>query len=153
MPPSDTTHLGSTPDDLPARRLNPNPPAAHRPRPGPDPQLTTDWASELRELTATIHTTIYEQAHDGISGGNHQPVTLTYQSIYHWRNELDRLLAAAEHDAPTLWAQARTPGTWLDALLRLRVVLTHVTSKAYWSGHTHINHGDIEIERYLWGAR
>ncbi len=119
----------------------------------PDPLLTTDWARELRELTATIHASIYEQAHDGISGGDHLPDTLTYQSIYHWRNELDRLLAAAEHDAPTLWAQARTPGTWLDALLRLRVVLTHVTSKAYWSGHTHINHGDIEIERYLWGAR
>ncbi|MGH3870166.1 MAG: hypothetical protein ACRDSR_01405 [Pseudonocardiaceae bacterium] len=119
----------------------------------PDPQLTTDWANELRELTAAIHTAVHGQSDDGIDGRNHEPVSLTYQSIYHWRNELDRLLAAAEHDDPALWARDRTPGTWLDALLRLRVVLTHVTSKAYWSGHTHINYSDIEIERYLWGAR
>lgn len=108
----------------------------------PDPQLTTDWASELRELTAAIHTTVGDQA-----------AALTYPLIYHWRTELDRLLTAAEHDDPTLWAQARTPSTWLDALLRLRLVLTHVTSKAYWSGHTEIRYADIEIERYLWGAR
>lgn len=119
----------------------------------PDPQLSTDWASELRELTAAIHTTVGDQADDGTNRGNHQPATLTYQLIYHWRTELDRLLTAAEHDDPALWAQARTPGTWLDALLRLRLVLTHVTSKAYWSGHTHITYSDIEIERYLWGAR
>lgn len=31
----------------------------------PDPQLTTDWAGELRELTAAIHTAVHEQAHDG----------------------------------------------------------------------------------------
>lgn len=115
----------------------------------PDPQLTTDWAGQLRGLTTTIHATVGAHPDDP----NHEPTTLTYESIYHWRSELDRLLAAAEHDDPTLWARARTPGTWLDALLRLRVVLTHVTSKAYWSEHTTINYSDIEIERYLWGAR
>lgn len=119
----------------------------------PDPQLTTDWAGELRELTAAIHTAVHEQAHDGDGIDGPEQAPLAYESIYHWRSELDRVLAAAEHHDPVLWAQARTPGTWLDALLRLRVVLTHVTSKAYWSGHTHINYGDIEIERYLWGAR
>jgi len=115
----------------------------------PDPQLTADWAGQLRGLTATIHATVGAHADDW----NHQSATLTYESIYHWRSELDRLLAAAEHHDPALWARARTPGTWLDALLRLRVVLTHVTSKAYWSEHTTIDYGDVEIERYLWGAR
>lgn len=115
----------------------------------PDPQLTADWAGQLRELTATIHTTLGVGADDA----DHQPATLTYELIYHWRSELDRLLTAAQHEDPILWARARTPGTWLDALLRLRVVLTHVTSKAYWSGHTTIPYRDIQIERYLWGAR
>jgi hypothetical protein len=111
----------------------------------PGPEITTDWAGELSALTATIraHTT----------GADHSTAALAYELVYHWRNELDRLFTAAEHQDSDLWARVRTPGTWLDSLLRLRVVLTHVLSKAYWSAHTEIRYADIEIERYLWGAR
>jgi hypothetical protein len=122
------------------------------PKPGPRSSPT---AKPNGSSTPTHCTTAPPQTRrwPAYAGANHEPTTLTYQSIYHWRSALDRLLAAAERDDPALWAQARTPGTWLDALLRLRVVLTHVTSKAYWSGHTTITYGDVEIERYLWGAR
>lgn len=119
----------------------------------PDPGVTASWAGELRSLTTTIHATLNRHPDPAFGAPLDEPASLSYETIYQWRSELDRLLAAAEHDNPSLWARARTHGTWLDALLRLRTVLTHVISKAYWSEHTEIRYSDIEIERYLWGAR
>lgn len=117
----------------------------------PEPQLGAAWANELRALTAAIRATVDEQT-DPLAGTSDR-AALAYITIYGWRSDLDRHLTAVEYEDPALWAHARTPGTWLDALLRLRVVLTHVISKAYWSGHGEIRYRDIEIERYLWGAR
>lgn len=110
----------------------------------PNPEITAGWADELSELTAAIRAAV---------GADRDPPELAYQLIYHWRSELDRLLAVLERDDPALSGRARMPGTWLDSLLRLRLVLTHVISKAYWSGHPQVRYADIEIERYLWGAR
>lgn len=111
-----------------------------------DPAITAAWSCELERLVGSIRAIVNDAAEDSSAA-------LPYELLYHWRNELDRLLGGVERNDPHLWNLMRTPATWLDSLLRLRSVLTHVVSKAYWSAHTEIRYSDIEIERYLWGAR
>lgn len=110
----------------------------------PDPSLNASWATELAQLTGSIRVTVTTR-----SAGE----TVPYPVLHRWRNDLDRLLGAFAREDPERWISARTPGTWLDSTLRLRSALTHVVSKAYWSAHTDVRYADIEIERYLWGAR
>jgi hypothetical protein len=79
--------------------------------------------------------------------------TVPFAVLHQWRTTLDSQLGAMRQANTELWRQQRQPGTWLDALLRLRSIIAHVLSKAYWDDLTDIGCADIDITRYLWGAR
>lgn len=78
---------------------------------------------------------------------------LVYEDMLRWRNTLDAGVVALEVEDPDVWAAARRPGTWLDAVLRLRGLLAHYVGRAYWDGLAEVPVADIDVERYLWGAR
>lgn len=78
---------------------------------------------------------------------------LAYADMLRWRNVLDEGVRELEAERPIVWAAARRPGTWLDSVLRLRGLLAHYVGRAYWDGIEEVPVGDIDVERYLWGAR
>lgn len=78
---------------------------------------------------------------------------LRYEDMLRWRNALDEGVRDLEAGQPIVWASARRPGTWLDSVLRLRGLLAHYVGRAYWDGVEELRVCDIDVERYLWGAR
>lgn len=113
--------------------------------PPPD-DLTHTWAAHLRDTTHTIRAFLLNAE---LSASETVPFTVLHQ----WRTTLDSSLAAMRQANAELWRRHRQPGTWLDALLRLRSITTRVLAKAYWDDLTNIPYTDIDITRYLWGAR
>lgn len=112
----------------------------------PDPLAPRAWATPAHQAAAVIRdhlATAAEQGH----------VTVTFTDLHHWRSSLDAALDQLAADDPHLWRQWRQPGTWLDSLLRLRSLIAHVLGKAYWNSHEHVGYADMDVPRYLWGAR
>lgn len=112
----------------------------------PPGYLAQAWAQQLRDTAHTIRAFLLDAES---SASETVPCTVLYQ----WRTTLDTQLDAMRQANAELWRQHRQPGTWLDALLRLRSIIVHVLSKAYWDDLTDIRYANIDITRYLWGAR
>ncbi len=104
------------------------------------------WAQQLCDTVHTIRAFLIDAES---SASEMVPFTVLHQ----WRTALDTQLAAMRQANAELWQHHRQPGTWLDALLRLRSIIAHVVAKAYWDDLTDIHYADIDIARYLWGAR
>ncbi|MEV8392922.1 MULTISPECIES: hypothetical protein [unclassified Streptomyces] len=84
---------------------------------------------------------------------NHDTEAVPAEVLHEWRNALARSHRALEQTAPDEWSRWRLPGTWLDSHLRLRSLIAHEVGKAYWDDRPEVRYAEIDIERYLWGAR
>lgn len=104
------------------------------------------WAGQLCDTVHTIQAYL-------IDAESSASDTVSFTVLHQWRTTLDTQLEQMREANAELWRQYRQPGTWLDALLRLRSIISHVVSKAYWDELTDIHYADIDIARYLWGAR
>lgn len=104
------------------------------------------WAGRLRTLAAEIGGYLAK-------AGACSAETVPLQVLLGWRTRLDEALVALQESAPEEWAEWRLPGTWLDGLLRFRSIVSHVVGKAYWDEAEQVAYGDIDVARYLWGAR
>ncbi|MFC1418750.1 hypothetical protein [Streptacidiphilus cavernicola] len=109
----------------------------------PEQEPSTPTLAALRQTATAIRTHL---------GGDARASVLT-SVLHQWRCDLDRLHRDLERTDPKTWQVWRTPGTWLDNQLRLRSLIAHEVGKAYWDGKQEIPYADIDIERYLWGAR
>lgn len=78
---------------------------------------------------------------------------MAYRDLLRWRNTLGACLQEMEEGDPVEWGRWRRPGTFLDSLLRFRSLVSHVVAKAYWDEKEEIAFDEIDVERYLWGAR
>lgn len=78
---------------------------------------------------------------------------MAFTELHRWRRHLDTALDQLATTDPHLWWHWRSPGTWLDSLLRLRSLIAHVLGKAYWDDIEHVAYADMDVPRYLWGAR
>lgn len=83
----------------------------------------------------------------------HDVQAVPVEVLHKWRNALDWFRRKLEEDAPDEWSRWRLPGTWLDSHLRLRSLIAHEVGKAYWDDRPEIRYTEVDIERYLWGAR
>lgn len=112
----------------------------------PDDTATSDAANGLRAVAEEIRAFLAEaEAHD--------VQAVPAEVLHEWRNSLDQLHRELEQADPGEWSRWRLPGTWLDSHLRLRSLIAHEVGKAYWDDRPEISYTDIDIERYLWGAR
>jgi hypothetical protein len=109
-------------------------------------EVPAEWSADLRPVVERIRSELAKADHAG-----HQ--TIPFAVLLAWRTGLDTALVAAEHADEDLWTRWRQPATWLDSLLRLRSVISHVVGKAYWDDLETVRYVDIDIERYLGGAR
>ncbi len=112
----------------------------------PDPHAPEAWAAPARQTADAIRDHL-------IGAGQHGHATVSFSDLHHWRSSLDAALDQLASADPDLWQQWRQPGTWLDALLRLRSLVAHVLGKAYWNEHEHEPYANMDVPRYLWGAR
>lgn len=103
-------------------------------------------AAWTRGLAAAAHTIRAALALDGAED-------VAFADLLSWRNALDAELARMEAADAELWSAWRRPATFLDCLLRLRSLLAHVVAKAYWDDAERVALAEIDVERYLWGAR
>lgn len=99
-------------------------------------------AADVAAVRAALETVLREDA-----------CALRYEDMLRWRNALDEGVRDLEAGQPIVWAADRRPGTWLDSVLRLRGLLAHYVGRAYWDGVEEVRVSDIDVERYLWGAR
>lgn len=99
-------------------------------------------AADVVEVRAELETALRENTR-----------ALRYADMLRWRNALDSGVRELEAAQPLVWATDRRPGTWLDSVLRLRGLLAHYVGRAYWDGLEEVRVCDIDVERYLWGAR
>ncbi|MGH3571707.1 MAG: hypothetical protein ACRDUW_07745 [Pseudonocardiaceae bacterium] len=104
------------------------------------------WAGQLCDTVHTIQAYL-------LNAESAASETVPFTVLHQWRTTLDTQLEQMREANAELWRQYRQPGTWLDGLLRLRSIISHVVSKAYWDELTDIHYADIDIARYLWGAR
>jgi len=112
----------------------------------PGAEVAPGWVDSLREVTEMIRCYLAE-------ADRLRAETVAAETLYRWRTDLDRSLAEMERINLDLWSLWRRPGTWLDSVLRLRSILCHVVGKAYWDDQAEVRYADIDMERYLWGAR
>ncbi len=112
----------------------------------PTGEATQTWATQLCDTVRTIQAYLL----DAESSASE---TVPFTVLHQWRTTLDTQLEGMRQTDAELWRRHRQPGTWLDAPLRLRSIISHILSKAYWDGLTDIGYADIDIARYLWGAR
>jgi hypothetical protein len=110
----------------------------------PDHRVPASWVGGLVEVVAGI------QARLADTGDTD---TVPYETLLGWRTDLDNHLTAMQRADPGEWARWRTPATWLDSLLRLRSIISHVVGKAYWDEVDEVRYADVDVERYLWDAR
>jgi hypothetical protein len=113
--------------------------------PPPD-DLTHTWAAQLRDTVHTIRAFLLDAESSATD-------TVPFTVLHQWRTTLDTPLTTMRQANAELWQHHRQPGIWFDALLRLRSITAHVLAKAYWDDLTDIPYADIDITRYLWGAR
>lgn len=112
----------------------------------PDGTATSQAADGLRSTADGIRAFLAEA--DG-----HDTEAVSSEVLHEWRNALTRFQRELEQTAPDEWSRWRLPGTWLDSHLRLRSLIAHEVGKAYWDDRSEIRYAEIDIERYLWGAR
>jgi hypothetical protein len=112
----------------------------------PNDTATSDAANGLRATAEGIRVFLAE-------ADEHDTQAMPAEVLHEWRNALDRLHRELEQADPGEWSRWRLPGTWLDSHLRLRSLIAHEVGKAYWDDRPEIRYADIDIERYLWGAR
>ncbi len=112
----------------------------------PAPTTPTAWSAPARETAAEIR----EQLIDATQHGH---TTVLFAELHRWRSSLDAALDQLATTDPDLWWHWRQPGTWLDSLLRLRSLIAHVLGKAFWDEAEHVAYADMDVPRYLWGAR
>ncbi|MGH3697863.1 MAG: hypothetical protein ACRDQY_00020 [Pseudonocardiaceae bacterium] len=112
----------------------------------PTGDVAQTWAKQLGDTALTIQAFLL----DAESSASE---TVPFTVLHQWRTTLDTHLEGMREADAELWRRHRQPGTWLDALLRLRSIISHIVSKAYWDELTDIRYANIDITRYLWGAR
>ncbi|MFF4480221.1 hypothetical protein ACFY1A_24875 [Streptomyces sp. NPDC001520] len=112
----------------------------------PDGTATSQAADGLRSTADEIRAFLAE-------ADEHGTETVPSEVLHEWRNALTRFQRELEQTAPDEWSRWRLPGTWLDSHLRLRSLIAHEVGKAYWDDRSKIRYAEIDIERYLWGAR
>ena len=112
----------------------------------PDPRPTSSAMAGLHAVVDDIRAHL-------IAADQQDAQTVTTETLHVWRNTLDRNHQDLEQQDPHEWESWRQPGTWLDCHLRLRSLIAHEVAKAYWDERPEIRFADIDIERYLWGAR
>ncbi|MFG2348262.1 hypothetical protein [Streptomyces phaeochromogenes] len=114
--------------------------------PPPDDTATSEAADGLRATTEEIRAFLAE-------ADKRDTQAMRAEVLHEWRNTLDRFHRELEQADPGEWSHWRLPGTWLDSHLRLRSLIAHEVGKAYWDDRAEIRYADIDVERYLWGAR
>jgi uncharacterized protein YehS (DUF1456 family) len=112
----------------------------------PDGTATSQAADGLRSTADEIRAFLAK-------ADEHDTEAVPSEVMHEWRNALTRFQRALEQTAPDEWSLWRLPGTWLDSHLRLRSLIAHEVGKAYWDDRSEIRYAEIDIERYLWGAR
>ncbi|MFD9603169.1 hypothetical protein ACFRFL_21805 [Streptomyces sp. NPDC056708] len=112
----------------------------------PDDTATSQAADKLRSAADEIRAFLAE-------ADEQHTEAVPAEVLHKWRNALARYHRALEQTAPDEWSRWRLPGTWLDSHLRLRSLIAHEVGKAYWDDRPEIRYAEIDIERYLWGAR
>lgn len=113
----------------------------------PDPHVSTAhpaWSAPAGRVAAEIREHLVS---------NHEVEAVAFAQLHRWRTDLDEVLDQLEHNDPAQYRRWCQPGTWLDGLLRLRSLLAHVLAKAYWNSSPTVAYADMEVARYLWGAR
>lgn len=113
---------------------------------GPDRYASTPWSNPARHIASRIHNHIARAEHHNID-------SVSFTDLHDWRSSLDAALDQLASTDPGLWDHWRQPGTWLDSLLRLRSLLAHILAKAYWGDHSEVSYADMDVPRFLWGAR
>lgn len=112
----------------------------------PDPHVATAypaWADPARRATARIRERLAAREVDGVD----------FDELHRWRISLDEALELMQQHDPAQYRHWRQPGTWLDSLLRLRSLLAHVLAKAYWTETATVSYAELDVDRFLWGAR
>lgn len=112
----------------------------------PHDSTTSDPANELRDTADEIRNFL-------ANADQHDTRSVPTTVLHKWRNALDRHHRELREAVPEQWSRWRQPGTWLDSQLRLRSLLAHEVGKAYWDDRPEIPYAEIDVERYLWGAR
>ncbi|SDP96451.1 hypothetical protein SAMN04487905_12036 [Actinopolyspora xinjiangensis] len=112
----------------------------------PDPHTQTAWSAPARQTATAIREHL-------INATQHRHTTVTFTELHRWRRDLDTTLDHLATTDPALWRHWQYPGTWLDSLLRLRSLIAHVLAKAYWNETDQVAYAEMDIPRYLWGAR
>ncbi|MGW6599408.1 hypothetical protein [Streptomyces sp. NPDC055036] len=112
----------------------------------PDDTATSEAVNGLRATADEIRAFLAD-------ADEHDTATVPSEVLHKWRNALARSHRVLEQTAPAEWSRWRLPGTWLDSHLRLRSLIAHEVGKAYWDDRPEVRYAEIDIERYLWGAR
>jgi hypothetical protein len=113
----------------------------------PDPHVATAypaWADPARRTAAWIRARL---------AADDEPGAVAFDELHRWRTSLDEALDLMQHHDPAQYRHWRQPGTWLDSLLRLRSLLAHVLAKAYWNDTPTVSYAELDVPRFLWGAR
>lgn len=113
---------------------------------GPPRHVSASWSNPARHASSRIHDQVTRDSHDNTD-------SVSFEDLHGWRSELDTALDQLARTDPSLWGYWRQPGTWLDSLLRLRSLLAHVLAKAYWDDRPAVLYADMDVPRFLWGAR
>ncbi|MCA1219173.1 hypothetical protein [Streptomyces sp. 8L] len=130
----------------------------HRPRAATTRRLLTALAAPPHDTTASaaaggLRATTEEIRRFLAQAEQHDAQAVPTDVLHRWRKALDRFHGELQHAAPEEWSRWRRPGTWLDSHLRLRSLIAHEVGKAYWDDRSEIPYAEIDVERYLWGAR
>lgn len=113
---------------------------------GPHRDAPVPWGNPARDTVGYIHDHLDQADRDNTN-------SVSFEDLYNWRSKLDAALDHLAQADPTLWNYWLQPGTWLDSLLRLRSVLAHMLAKAYWDDRPEVFYAEMDLPRFLWGAR
>ncbi|MCA1220000.1 hypothetical protein [Streptomyces sp. 8L] len=112
-----------------------------------------DDTATASDAVAELRATVYEIRAFLAQADEHDTQAVSSEVLRRWRNALARSHRALEQTDPDEWSRWRLPGTWLDSHLRLRSLIAHEVGKAYWDDRPEVRYAEIDIDRYLWGAR
>lgn len=114
--------------------------------PAPRTAAAPGWTRDLKDTMTGIRSEL-----SGAHARNEESVSLS--TLDAWHEELDTELTRAAHACPQEWSRWAWPGTWLDSLLRLRAVLTHLraTAREQETVPSAVAWADMDVAGFVWG--
>lgn len=110
---------------------------------GPDPYARGPAVRAVAKVTRSIREAV-------VGAHCRGQATVSVSTLRCWHDELETALGLLADGTPEAWRRWLRPGTWLDQLLRLRLLLGQLCSSADERGASSVSYAKMNITSHLW---